>query len=113
MQHFTVDKLSREEVAKLKEVLDNFAKVSPIGGLYWIEIPEEFLAPIQKKHRECAPHYFAVELGEDFISFEFLVRNFASLRCECIAPATAQQRVFLLEMAKKIFSLAGVPMQKD
>jgi len=113
MQNFTVDKLKAEEISRLESILRQKAKPSPLGGLFWIEIPEEVLAPIQKKHAEsCGPHYFAVEIGEDFISFEFLVRNFQRVRCECISPATPAQKVFLLELAKKIFSLAGVEMRK-
>ncbi len=113
MQNFTVDKLSPEEISRLESVLQQRAKPSPLGGLFWIEIPEEILAPIQKEHTHtCGPHYFAVEIGEDFISFEFLVRNFQRVRCDCISPATPAQKVFLLERAKEIFSLAGVEMQR-
>ncbi len=113
MQNFTVDKLNREEVLRLEEVLREKARPSPLGGLFWIEIPEEILAPVQKKHQKsCGPHYFAVEIGEDFISFEFLVRNLQRIRCDCISEATPAQKVFLLEKAKEIFALAGVEMQK-
>ncbi|OAG26703.1 hypothetical protein TH606_10930 [Thermodesulfatator autotrophicus] len=112
MQNFVVDNLNREEIAKLEKVLQEKTRPSPIGGLYWIEIPENILAPIQLKHKECGPHYFAVEIGENFISFEFLVRNFKSMRCECIAPATPAQKIFLLEKAKEIFTLAGVPFHR-
>ena len=113
MQAFLVDNLNPEEIKKLSSVLPQFTQPSPVEGLYWIPIPEEILAPIQKAHTHCQPHYFAVELGEDFISFEFLVRNFHRVRCDCIAPATNQQKLFLLELAKKIFEKAGVSMRKN
>ncbi len=112
MQAFSVDKLSKEEVKRLAEILPQFTKPSPLDGLFWIPIPEEILAPVQKAHVSCQPHYFAVELGEDFISFDFLVRNFQRVRCDCITPATNQQKLFLLELAKRIFSAAGVEMKK-
>lgn len=109
---FTVDKLKREEVKRLEEVLLKVTRPSPIGGLFWVEIPPEKLSPIQKEHQQsCGPHYFAVELGEDFISFEFLVRNFNRMRCDCIRPATPEQKLYLLEVAKRIFQMAGVEMQ--
>jgi len=109
---FKVDKLSKDEVKRLEEVLQQKTRPSPLGGLFWIEIPFEKLAPVQKEHlKSCGPHYFAVELGEDFISFEFLVRNFNRVRCDCITPATPEQKLFLLDWAKRIFALAGVEMQ--
>ncbi|NPA49801.1 MAG: hypothetical protein GXO20_07440 [Thermodesulfobacteria bacterium] len=113
MQNFTVDRLSPEEISRLERVLKQKTQPSPLGGLFWIRIPEEVLAPVQKEHAQsCGPHYFAVEIGEDFISFEFLVRNFQRVRCSCMSPATPAQKVFLLELAKEIFRLAGVEMQK-
>ncbi len=110
---FTVDKLTKEEVRKLEEVLQRETQPSAVGGLFWVEIPERYLAPVQKAHREsCGPHYFAIEIGEDFISFEFLVRNFNRVRCDCISPATPEQKIFLLDLAKKLFALAGVKMER-
>ncbi len=112
MQAFSVDHLSKEEVSRLAKALPEFTKPSPLDGLFWVPIPEEILSPVQRAHVSCQPHYFAVELGEDFISFDFLVRNFQRIRCDCIAPATNQQKLFLLELAKKIFATAGVEMRK-
>ncbi len=113
MQAFSVENLDKDEVRRLREALKAFTKPSPIEGLFWIPIPEEVLAPIQRGHVSCQPHYFAVELGEDFISFDFLVRNFQRIRCDCITLANNQQKLFLLNLAKKIFEAAGVKMRKN
>lgn len=112
MQAFVVDALTKEEVRRLAQVLPQYTQPSPVDGLYWIPLPEEVLAPVQKAHVDCQPHYLAVELGEDFISFEFLVRNFQRVRCDCICPATDPQKLFVLELAKKIFASAGVQMRR-
>ncbi len=112
MQAFVVDPLTQEEIRRLAQVLPQYTKPSSIEGLYWIPLPEEFLAPVQKEHKDCQPHYLAVELGEDFISFEFLVRNFQRVRCDCICPATNPQKLFILELAKKIFASAGIPLKR-
>ncbi len=112
MQGLKIDKLTKEEIFRLKEVLPHFTQPAVVDDVYWIPIPEELLTPIQLKHKECQPHYFAVEVGENFLNFEFLARTFQRVRCACMAPATPEQKLFLMELAKKIFTAAGVEIRR-
>ncbi len=111
MQAFIVDKLSQKKLERLREAANNFAKPGALNDIFWIPIPEHLLTPTQAAHKECQPFFFAIEFGEDFVSFEFLARTHHRIRCECIAPATPPQRVYLLEVAKKIFKKAQVEMK--
>ncbi len=66
-------------------------------GLYWIVLPDDILTDVQKEHTDCAPFYFGVEMERDLVRFEFLVRSNAHLHCDCIAHATTEQRLYVLD----------------
>ncbi len=111
MQAFVVDHLKKDELKRLRSIIKDFAYPSALDDIFWIPIPEHLLTPTQAAHKECQPHFFAVEFGQDFISFEFLARTHQRVRCDCISPATPQQKVYLLELAKEIFAKAKVRMK--
>ncbi len=112
MQALKIDGLCQEELERIKTVLPKFSQPALIDDIYWIPIPERLLTPTQLEHKECQPHFFAVEIGEDFVSFEFLARTHQRVRCACISPATPEQKVFLMQIAQEIFSAAGVEMKR-
>jgi hypothetical protein len=97
MRQFLIDDLSREERDNLENYLKREARAAEMGGLFWIDLPEELLSARQREHLgECGPYAMAVELTERAASFELLVRNRANLHCDCIAYADPRQRDFLL-----------------
>ncbi len=71
-------------------------------GLYWVEIPSDVLAKAQQGHEKCGPFHFGVELEQESVRFELLVRSTSNLHCSCIAHATKNQRQFLLELIDKM-----------
>ncbi|NDY43333.1 hypothetical protein G3N55_10835 [Dissulfurirhabdus thermomarina] len=108
MRQYLIDQLRPEEVERVRAELDRACEPAEVGGLYWLEVPEDLLGPEQFAHRECRPHCLAVEVGRDRVSFELLVRSRKKLRCACIAYATPQQRTFLLGFADRVLEAAGV-----
>ena len=71
--------------------------------MFWLELPPDLLSPVQHEHKDnCGPHRVAVVLEEDGMRLELLVRSKASLRCECTAYTTGQQRDFLLAWADRL-----------
>ena len=77
-------------------------------GLYWIEIPEELLADNQKGHDQCGPFYFGVEVEDQRVRFELLVRSTANLHCTCIAHANSEQRQFVLNIVDKMLEVEQI-----
>ncbi|MDR3628874.1 MAG: hypothetical protein P4L42_00915 [Desulfocapsaceae bacterium] len=71
-------------------------------GLYWIALPPDLLSPTQHGHEKCGPFYLAVEVENDSIRFELLVRSHANLHCSCIAYATPVQRQFVLDFIDRM-----------
>jgi hypothetical protein len=64
--------------------------------LYWLAVPQDLLGEAQQDHAECGPFYFAVELEEETLRTELLVRSQSNLHCSCIAYATQAQRDFIM-----------------
>ncbi len=97
MKQYLIDELRLEDHEKIKAYLDETIKTSPIAGLYWILIEKDLLTGIHATHQTCGPHYFALELHEDRLACELLVRAEQSIRCNCICYASKEQRDWLID----------------
>lgn len=96
MRQIIVDDLTREERANIDSYLKRTVTAGPIDGMYWLPLPGDLLAEAQQGHDDCGPFYFGVELCEDKLICELLVRSQLNLHCSCISYATPAQRDFLL-----------------
>jgi hypothetical protein len=96
MRQYLIDQLSREERANIESYLKRTLKQGVMDGVFWMELEPEVLSSDQHEHEECGPYFFAVELAEESVCFELLVRSQSNLHCSCIAYATAEQRDFVL-----------------
>jgi hypothetical protein len=110
MRQYVVDELRPQEREKIREYLDKHCKRSDLGGLYWIELPEDILTTKQREHEECWPHCTAVEVCERSVNFEMLVRSRRKVRCNCVAFATPEQRAFVLAFADRLLEETGIPV---
>jgi len=96
MRQLLINELNKDEAQKVKEFLDTNSRAGAVEGLYWLKIPESLLGEAQSGHESCGPFALAVEAGDDFVSFELLVRSESNLHCSCTSYATPAQRDFLL-----------------
>ena len=96
MRHFIIDQLSRQERQAVLTHLQKNAQAGPINDLFWIPLPEELLSPGQTDHPQCGPFHLAVEVAEESVAFELLVRGQSTLHCSCIAYANRPQREYIL-----------------
>jgi hypothetical protein len=102
MQQYLLDEIARADLPRVQEYLSEHALASILEGVWWVDLPEDLLSPEQFEHRQCRPFRFAVELGEDFVRFEFLIRSRETMHCACIGYATRQQRDFILAWADRM-----------
>ena len=102
MRQYVIDQLSREERANIESYLKRNLKSSPVGDVFWIEVPQDLLSTVQRDHEECGPYFFAVELETEAVSFELLVRSQKNLHCPCIDYASPAQRDFVLRFVDKM-----------
>ena len=96
MKQYVIDGLSLKDYTALKTYLDEYLDTAPIGGIYWLELEEDLLTPLQASHEGCHPHVFALMLEESYLSCELLVRIKNNIKCDCMGYATKDQRDWLV-----------------
>ena len=108
MKQYVVDELRPEDHAALKKYLDQEFGPPEMDSIYWIPVKGELLADIQLKHEQCRPHFLALDLDQNRIACELLIRTKTRMRCDCIQYATEQQRNWLIRLIDDIFNRLGV-----
>ena len=68
----------------------------------------EVLNGVQRAHTACQPFYFAIELVEERLALELLVRTKNLIRCDCIGYASSDQRIWIMEVVDAIFEKLGI-----
>ena len=104
MRQIMINELTREEVGRVRGFLDNHCRVGGVSGLYWLALPADLLAEAQIGHEGCGPFALAIELGDDFVTFELLVRSASNLHCSCTAYVTTRQREYLLSWLDRLLA---------
>jgi hypothetical protein len=102
MRQYLLDEISRSDIHRIRDYLGEHAQASGLQDVWWVDLQDDLLGPDQFEHQECQPFRFAIELGDDFLRFEFLIRSRNTMRCSCIDYATRQQRDFILAFAERL-----------
>lgn len=94
MRCYVVDEIPAETLEKLEKALDEKGYASSIEKLYWIPLEARRLLPIQQDHAaSCGPHCLALEILDEGVRLEFLVRAQSRMRCECVSyPSPETER---------------------
>jgi hypothetical protein len=102
MRQYQLDEIYRNDIPRVREYLNEHAVAAGIDDIWWVDLREDLLSPEQFSHRDCRPFRFAVEVGDSFVRFEFLIRSQQTMRCSCIGYATRQQRDFIMAFADRL-----------
>lgn len=108
MRQYRIDELRLGDYEKIKSFMDDRFGPSSVDGLYWVPVEVSLLDDVQRTHSDCQPFYFAVELGQDFVSFELLIRTKSRIRCDCIHYANWEQTTSIIGFADKMFESLGI-----
>jgi hypothetical protein len=108
MKQYVVDEIRLEDFQKLKQHLNEFVEADTLDGLYWIKIEDELLDDTQKKHTDCKPFYLAIELEENRLSCELLVRSRNRLRCDCIRYVNNTQLNWAVGFVDNLFEQLSI-----
>ncbi|MBW2431421.1 MAG: hypothetical protein JRF56_20885 [Deltaproteobacteria bacterium] len=108
MKQYVIDELRPEDYHKVRRYLDDHYGPVEMGGIYWVPLAEEVLSEIQQQHTDCQPFYVAIELQQDQLALELLVRTKRRVRCACIGYATANQRNWMVGLVDTIFQRLGI-----
>jgi hypothetical protein len=108
MKQYVVDELRPADYEKIKTYLDTHLGDAALGGVYRIPLADQVLSDVQRYHEECRPHYVALELDNNRMVCEFLVRSPKRIRCDCIAYATEAQRNWLIDVVDAMLEAVGI-----
>jgi len=108
MKQYVLDGFSPSDHARLKQYLDQYLESASIDGIYWLELEQEILTPLQAAHETCSPHVFALMLEKTSLSCEFLVRIKTNIKCDCMGYATDAQRNWLMDQADAILEKLSI-----
>jgi hypothetical protein len=108
MRQYLLDEISRGDIPRIREYLNEHALAAGLEDIWWVDLNEDLLSPDQFTHQDCRPFRFAVELGDNFVRFEFLIRSQQTMRCACIGYATRTQRDFILAFADRLVEELGL-----
>jgi len=104
MKQYVIDQLRPSDFKKLKTYLGQHFNGSAVEGIYWIPLGSELFNGLQQQHRQCQPFYFAMELEEQCLACEFLVRTQHRVRCGCMSYADSSQRTWLMDLVDNILA---------
>jgi len=102
MKQYLIDGLRPYDYEKLNRYCDETFGPPSLGSIYWVEVEPELLNEEQKTHKECQPHYFALELEEQHLSCELLVRIKKHIKCDCMGYADKKQREWIMDKVDDI-----------
>ncbi len=102
MRQIVIDELSPMERDNIDSYLKRSIKQGAMVGLYWLELPPDLLSEAQLGHEDHGPFYLGVEVDNQSVKFELLVRSQTNLHCTCIAHASTSQRQFVLDFIDKM-----------
>ena len=103
MKQYVIDEIRLQDYETVKNYLDEHFGESGVQGLYWLPVDEALLCDVQRAHQGCAPFFMALELGENRLAGELLVRTRSRVRCDCIHYADERQRNWLIQTVDAIF----------
>lgn len=97
MRIYTIDQLGHDDTAVLHSRFVDMNMQSGLEGVFWLPVPSSLLTPLQKEHEaQCGPYCLALEIDDDAIHLELLVRGLGRLRCECLGPPSPVLREHMI-----------------
>ena len=97
MRAYLIDEIPASDMKKITLFLKENSAQSSLDAIFWVEIPEELLTGIQFEHKNCKPHVFAIETGENWYKAECFIRSLKGMQCECQNYCSPQQTEFIVK----------------
>ena len=108
MKQYVIDQLRESDFDQIREFLDAHAEKTVLEEVYRMELPEHLYSAVQAEHTQCRPYYFAVNLNRNQVAFEWLIRSQKTMRCNCIAYASPEQRDHIIRVADGMLEELGI-----
>ncbi|MFP4213919.1 MAG: hypothetical protein ACLFRL_07385 [Desulfohalobiaceae bacterium] len=99
MRSYFIEDIEPDKLQQLASSLQEKGYQGPIDDIYWLQLPEEVLTPLQLEHlQDCGPYIISLELGKDWLKLELLLRARNTFRCNCVGYADTKQRDYCIQL---------------
>lgn len=111
MRSYHIDDLSENDLTALKARLEAMNLHSGMDGMYWLPVGEQHLSAVQREHAaQCGPYVMALELTDDALCLELLVRARNKLRCECVHYASPEVQAYMMHYVDDTLRQLHIPV---
>ena len=108
MRQYVVDQLTPDDYRKLRSHFEETYGKPDFETLFWLPIETFSMSEIQQTHIDCQPYFVAVDLQEDQLVCELLVRTKNKMRCDCMGYATELQRNTIIDLIDSLLDELGI-----
>ena len=110
MRIYTIDQLRDEDTKLISERLTEAGLQGGLQGLYWLPVPENLLSSLQVEHKEkCGPYCLALDVDEQALHLELLVRGMGKITCQCVAFASEELRDHMIAFVEDTLRELEIP----
>ncbi len=105
MHSYLIDELTEDQTQSIMKRLDAMNLQSGVEGVYWLPIAQEFYTEIQEEHADkCGPYVMALEIDDESLCLELLVRAKSILHCNCVGYAHAKLEQYMMRYVDGLLS---------
>jgi hypothetical protein len=104
LRYYLIDEISKSDIERLKNYLNDWTIKSGLADLYWVEFPDDFLTSIQSEHDSCKPYVFGLELSTSSLKAELFVRNRNEFGCACQQYCNNRQKNYVIDFVLNIIN---------
>ena len=109
MRIYRIDDLAPADVAALETHLQALELHSGMEGMYWLPVGQSHLSAVQREHvQDCGPYAMALEVTEDALQLELLVRARNKIRCECVHYASPELEAHMMRYVDDTLRQLGI-----
>ena len=108
MKQYIIDEIRLYDYKKIKSYLDERYGHSGIDGIYLVPVEKKMLSDVQAEHVDCQPFFFSIQLDENCLACELLIRTQSRMRCDCMGYANEEQFKWIISLVDSIFIELGV-----
>ncbi len=109
MRLYVIEDLTAENITAIREHLNTMELAAEsMPDLFWLPLPKDLLADVQKEHAQCGPHCMALEIAGDSLRMELLVRARGILRCDCVAYGSPELRAHMIQYMDDMLTSLGI-----
>jgi hypothetical protein len=110
MRYYYINELSEGQLEALAQRLRDMDLGGPVSDVFFLPLPVKLLDKEQAQHAaDCGPYVMALEIDEDCLRLELLVRARGRLRCSCVKMASPEQRAYMMTYLDGLFDQLPAP----